>query len=94
MKDKRKGKLLRHFPVYINGKKCQVMRIRIEGDGLALLTKIHNPNLYYAKGEFAGIRHETDAGTTVYRVEGTGKAYHSPQYSAYYYRLIATENEP
>ena len=93
MKDKRKGKILRHFPVYINGKKCQVMKVRAEADSLALLTKIRNPNLYSGRGEFAEIRHETDEGTTVFRVEGTGMAYHSPQYSAYYYRIISTEIE-
>ena len=92
MKDKRKGKLLRHFPVYVNGRKCQVMKVRREKNGLALLTKIPNPNLYYQRGEAVEIRYETDEGTVIYRAEGTGMAYHSPQYAAYYY-TIPTENE-
>ena len=93
MHDKKKGKILRHFPVYVNGKKCQVMKVRVKGSGLALLTKIYNPNLYYGRGEFAEILHETDEGPAVYRVEGTGMVYHSPQYSAYYYTIISTENQ-
>ena len=93
MFDKKKGKLLRHFPIIVNGKKCQVMRLRVNENNLALLTKIPNPNLYYQRGETAEIVHETDARLTVYHTEGTGMAYHSPQYSAYYFSIISTESK-
>ena len=91
MKDKRKGKILRHFPVYVNGKKCLVMKVRVKDGGLALLSKIYNPNLSCGNGEPAEIRYETDEGTAVFYAAGTGMAYHSPQYSAFYYSIISTE---
>ena len=55
MKDKRKGKLDRHFPILINGHKVKILSCRIEAQGghkyLTLKTLIHSP---WLKGGLAG----------------------------------------
>ena len=51
MTDKRQKKLDQHFPVYLDGRKCRILKYRIEGDSLTLITKIKNSDLHTGFGE-------------------------------------------
>lgn len=45
LKEKRKGKIDRHFPVYMDGHKCLILNYRVQNDHLTLITKLKNSNL-------------------------------------------------
>ena len=51
MSDQRQKKIDRHFPVYLDGRKCRILNYRIEGDKLTIITKIKNSNLHTGFGE-------------------------------------------
>ena len=45
MKDKMQSKLDKHFPVYMNGHKCKILKYTVKDNRLTLVTKIKDSYL-------------------------------------------------
>ena len=68
LRDKRQGKIDRHFPIYIDGHKCLILNYSVKDNHLTLITKIKNSNLRIS-GNTGEIVIEKDGVRKIYIVE-------------------------
>lgn len=68
MKDKRKGKIDKHYPIFVDGRKCLILNYRVRDGHLTLITKIKNSDLAIS-GDTGEIVIEKDGVRTVFFVE-------------------------
>ena len=92
MKDKRKSKIDRHFPVYMDGRKCLILNYRVYDDRLTVITKIRNSDL-----SISG-----DTGELVIEKDGVRKTFIVEHCTVYYgitifnygYHILEEKEEP
>jgi len=68
LKDKRQGKINKHFPIYVDGHKCRILNYHVENNHLTIITKIRNDNLGI-RGDTGEIVIEKDGVKITYIVE-------------------------
>lgn len=68
MKDKIKGKIDRHYPIYVDGRRCLILNYRVREGHLTLITKIKNSSLAIG-GDVGEIVIEKDGVRTEFTVE-------------------------
>ena len=68
MKDKRKYKIDKHFPVYMDGHKCLILNYLVNSSHLTVITKIKNSDLGIS-GDTGELVIEKDGVKTTYIVE-------------------------
>ena len=68
MKDKIKGKIDKHYPIYVDGRKCLILNFRVRDGHLTLITKIKNSDLAIS-GDAGEIVIEKDGVRTEFNVE-------------------------
>ena len=75
MKDKRQGKLDKHFPVYLDGRKCLILNYKIVGSHLTIITKIKNSSLHTGFGETGELVIEENGVKRIFLVTSTTVSY-------------------
>lgn len=94
MKDKRLGKLNRHFQIMINGRKCRILNYCVNEYTITLKTKMSNDTFYICRDSENYITIETETEKVVYTVAGRYTALHSPTMHEYSYKLCGVQRYP
>lgn len=93
MKDKIKGKMDRHYPITVNGRKCRILGYKTDGSRLTIITKISSCDLLASPNEKLEIVIESQSQRHIYVVQREN-AYCGISVFRYYYTILDERVEP